>query len=190
MIYFTSDLHFCHGNVIKMCQRPFADVGEMDAALIRNWNALVSDRDEVYILGDFVYKGRGQQANDILRKLKGKKYLVKGNHEKYLRDPDFDLSAFEWVKDYHEMGYNDAQFILFHYPILDWAHYRRKSVHLYGHVHNHGFVHPEEPRAINVGVDCHDYYPVSIQAIYQKAFVGYDPKSAVRPSHRGIVEEE
>jgi calcineurin-like phosphoesterase family protein len=178
MIYITSDLHFTHGNVIKKCNRPFADVGEMDAALIRNWNAVVSKADEVYILGDFLYKGNGSQANDILRKLRGKKYLVRGNHEKYLEDPAFDKSAFEWIKDYYVLNYKDARIVLFHYPILEWEHFHRKSAHCFGHVH-HNISHiPDgslkfqymDRRAFNVCVDCNDYYPINAEFIYQRAF--------------------
>ena len=175
LIYFTSDQHFCHANIIKMCDRPFADVDEMNDALISNWNAVVGDEDEVYILGDLLYKGSGHKANTIFRQLNGKKYLIKGNHEKYLTNPHFDASVFEWVKDYYELDYKDSRFILFHFPILEWAHYWRKSVHLYGHNHR-----PRKPlseiwdkRAINVSVDVNDFFPVSAEYIYERAFDEY-----------------
>ena len=172
MIFFTSDQHFCHTNIIKMCDRPFADLDEMHGTLINNWNATVHKGDEVYILGDFQYKGNGQSATNILNKLSGKKYLIKGNHEKYLNSPQFDATLYEWVKDYHELVYKDARFILFHFPILEWAHYWRKSAHLYGHNHR-----PRKPvsehwdkRAINVGVDVNRFCPISAEAIYLRAF--------------------
>jgi calcineurin-like phosphoesterase family protein len=155
-----------------MCDRPFANVDEMNDALIANWNALISDADEVYILGDLFYKGSGYKANLIFRQLKGKKYLIKGNHEKYLTNPHFDVSVFEWVKDYYELIYKDARFVLFHFPILEWAHYWRKSVHLYGHNHR-----PRKPvsenwdrRAINVGVDVNSFFPISAEAVYERGF--------------------
>jgi calcineurin-like phosphoesterase family protein len=178
MIYFTADTHFGHVNVIKMSNRPFADINEMNKTLITNWNSLVSDRDEIYILGDFLFKSTGLEAKRILQKLNGKKYLVKGNHEKYLSDPDFDESLFEWVKDYHVLDYKDSRFILFHYPILEWQFYHRKSAHLYGHVHNNVSHIQEETnkfrswseRAINVGVDVNNYFPVSAEDVYNRAF--------------------
>jgi calcineurin-like phosphoesterase family protein len=144
MLYLTSDHHFFHANSIRMSGRPFADVGEMNAALIANWNAVVSKDDEVYILGDFAYKCSGKQASDTLKKLKGRKYLIRGNHEKYLTYSDFDPSAYEWVKDYHVLDYKDARFILFHYPILEWAHYHRKSAHCHGHLHKDVSYIPED----------------------------------------------
>ena len=155
-----------------MCNRPFANVDDMNDALITNWNAVIGNEDEIYILGDLFYKGSGQKANSIFRQLKGKKYLIKGNHEKYLDNPHFDASIFEWVKEYYELDYKDARFILFHFPILEWAHFWRKSVHLYGHNHR-----PRKPvseewdkRAINVGVDVNGFYPISADVVYMKAF--------------------
>ena len=179
MIYFTSDQHFCHANIIKMCDRPFADVDEMNDTLIANWNAVIGDADEVYILGDLMYKGSAQKANWIFRQLKGVKYLIMGNHDKYLADPQFDSSVFTWVKSYHEIEYRDARFILFHYPILEWAHYWRKSAHLYGHNH-----HQREPvsehwdkHAINVSVDVNGFFPISAEDVYKRAFGESEPET-------------
>ena len=56
MVYFTSDLHLGHENVIKLCNRPFDSIEEMDEALIHNWNRKVTNRDTVYVLGDLIYK--------------------------------------------------------------------------------------------------------------------------------------
>ena len=178
MVYFSSDQHFFHHNVINMCDRPFADLDEMHSALIDNWNSVVRKDDEVYILGDFSFKGSGAQVNEVLKQLTGKKYLIKGNHERYLNDKDFDASAFEWIKDYAVINYKDARFILFHYPILEWAHYHRKSIHLYGHIHNNTSHIAEDTerisvlgsRAINVGVDANFFFPISGKEIYDRVF--------------------
>jgi len=176
MIFFTSDLHFCHVKIIPMCNRPFADINEMHKVLIANWNAAVGKDDEVYILGDFLYKGQGQQANRILCQLNGKKYLVKGDHERYLEDPDFDHSHYEWIKDYYELPYKDTRFILFHFPILEWAHYWRKSVHLHGH--NHCAIEPISgywgKRTFNVCIDLNNFTPISADAIYESVFGNND----------------
>src|SRR3954452_14523275 len=51
--YFTADLHLGHANIIRYCDRPFADAGEMDAALLNNLNAVVRQEDTLYVLGDF-----------------------------------------------------------------------------------------------------------------------------------------
>jgi len=176
MIFFTADTHFCHSNIIGSCERPFTDVFEMNKAMIDNWNSLITNRDEIYILGDFLYKGKGKDANEILSKLKGRKYLIKGNHEKYLDDPEFKPEAFEWINNYHIFKHEGVKIVLFHYPMLSWDGSYRGSVHLYGHVHNSGNNYPEYgeklqllgPRAFNVGVDVNGFYPVSIKEIFER----------------------
>ena len=81
MVYFTSDLHLGHENVIKLCNRPFDSIEEMDAALIRNWNRKVTNGDTVYVLGDLIYKSK-KPPEEYLRQLKGKKHLIVGNHDR------------------------------------------------------------------------------------------------------------
>ncbi|MCL2130350.1 MAG: metallophosphoesterase [Treponema sp.] len=175
MIFFTADTHFCHSNIIHSCERPFDCVDEMNLALIKNWNSLVTRNDEVYILGDFLYPGSAREANEILSKLKGRKYLVKGNHEKYLTDPEFKSGAFEWIKDYYILKHESMNFVLFHFPLLSWYRSHYGSIHLYGHLHNSGIKNPDfrkklnllGPRAVNVGVDVNDFYPVSMYQIIE-----------------------
>lgn len=53
-VFFTSDLHFGHENVIKFDNRPFRSVEEMDAELISRWNNKVKKGDLVYVLGDLI----------------------------------------------------------------------------------------------------------------------------------------
>ncbi|MCL2527058.1 MAG: metallophosphoesterase family protein [Defluviitaleaceae bacterium] len=172
MIYFTADTHFYHSNIINLNSRPFANMEEMHRVLIQNWNAYVSDHDEIYILGDFMFNGTGEEANRILKRLRGKKYLIRGNHDKFLKDDNFDCSAFEWVKDYYVLDYKKRKYVLFHYPILEWQGFFGDAVHLYGHVHNSS----KDPaqakrleilthRAMNVGVDVNEYFPVSIDRV-------------------------
>jgi calcineurin-like phosphoesterase family protein len=65
MIYFASGPHFWYGNIIRLCGRPFSDVNAMNTVLIENRNSRVMERDEIYIPGDFVFKGKGKEANDL-----------------------------------------------------------------------------------------------------------------------------
>jgi calcineurin-like phosphoesterase family protein len=174
MIYFTADTHFCHSNIIRMCGRPYPDIDAMNTALIENWNSRVTARDEIYILGDLVFRGEGKEANEILGQLRGKKYLIKGNHEKYLDDPKFNAGVFEWVKDYHVFKHEKRLFVLFHYPIFEWAGYYHSSIHLYGHIHNdkERINYMLNRGAVNVGVDVWDYRPVSMAEIMKAADKG------------------
>ncbi|MDR0652671.1 MAG: metallophosphoesterase [Synergistaceae bacterium] len=170
MIFFTSDLHFGHAGIIKHSKRPFSTVEEMDAVLIRNWNQYVSKRDEVYILGDFTM-GSAKTAYMYLSNLKGRKYFIRGNHDRFLAELDGcenDLDI-EWVKDYYVLSHKSVRYVLFHYPILEWDGYFNGAVHLYGHVHNSkttlACVETVNRLAINVGVDVNNYYPLSIDDI-------------------------
>jgi calcineurin-like phosphoesterase family protein len=161
-----------------MCKRPFDTVEEMNAALIVNWNSYITDYDDIYILGDFLFKRRGKDANSLLKSLKGRKYFIRGNHDScFLDDPGFDASAFVWVKDYHVLNYQNRLFVLFHYPILEWHAFYHSAVHLYGHIHNCGndlehlqrFATVLGRRAVNVGVDVQNFCPISIKDVIKIA---------------------
>ncbi len=56
MNYYIADTHFGHNNILRLSNRPFNTIEEMDRTIIVNWNSRVTDRDDVYILGDFSYK--------------------------------------------------------------------------------------------------------------------------------------
>lgn len=167
MIFFVSDLHLGHANIISHCHRPFRDVHAMDRSLITNWNARVDADDEVYILGDFSLAS-GEETNTYLSQLNGRKFLIRGNHEKCLDDTAFDESAFEWVRDYYELRAEGELFILFHYPILEW-HRIKTAFQLHGHQHNPArYNHSQRSlgqRRYDVGVDANSYQPVSIKEI-------------------------
>ena len=143
MRYYISDLHFFHRNLLTaMDKRGFSSVEEMNEYMIIRWNSRVKKRDEVVILGDFSM-GKADETEEILKRLNGRKYLVVGNHDKYLQDKDVDQSLFVWAKDYAELNDNKRKIILSHYPILCYnGQYRRNenkvptTYMLYGHVHN------------------------------------------------------
>ena len=82
MIYFTSDTHFNHTNIIRYCNRPFNCVDEMNNSLVQNWNKIITNNDVVYHLGDLAL-GMKEQANDLIKKLKGTIYLIRGNHDNW-----------------------------------------------------------------------------------------------------------
>ena len=90
MIYFTSDLHLGHAEIVGMSKRPFSSVEEMDEALIENWNSRVHKNDDVYILGDLIYKS-ARPPEEYLSRLRGKKHLIFGNHDLSWKE-DVDLS--------------------------------------------------------------------------------------------------
>ena len=170
MIYFTSDLHFYHDKIITHTQRPFHNAEEMNKTLIQKWNNKVSSSDEVYILGDFTMKG-ADIASSCLYSLRGKKYLIRGNHDRFVDSAAFEASLFVSVRDYMEITYQNTRFILFHYPIAEWNGYWKGVIALHGHQHNHKNYNLENRKKrilrYDVGVDANDMAPVSAEEIIQ-----------------------
>ena len=177
MLYFTSDLHFYHDNIIQLTSRPYQDVNEMNERLIANWNKKIRPKDEVYILGDVTMKSY-VYAQEALKQLHGRKYLIRGNHDRFVQQKEFDQSLFSWVKEYAELKYEGYQFILFHYPIAEWNGFYHGAIHLRGHQHNPAQVNVHNRdngfRRYDVGVDANHQMPVSIVDIIN--FLEAEPK--------------
>lgn len=168
MVYFTADLHFCHDKIIRHTHRPFSNVEEMNKTLMKRWNDKISFDDEVYILGDFTMKG-ADIASAYLSSLRGKKYLIRGNHDNFVDSPEFEQSLFVSVRDYMEITYLNTSFILFHYPIVEWKGCGKGAIALHGHQHNHKSYNMENRKngiwRYDVGVDANDMEPVSAEEI-------------------------
>lgn len=143
MRYYISDQHFFHNSLIlSMDNRPFSSVDEMNEYMINQWNSVVKKNDEVVILGDLSIE-KWEKTKPIVEALKGKKYLITGNHDKYVKDKTFDQSLFKWVGPYLELKDNNRKVVLCHYPIMCYngqyhlsKHDNAKTYMLYGHVHN------------------------------------------------------
>lgn len=173
--YFIADTHFSHEKILRLANRPFKNLHDMEETLVKNWNEKVTRNDDIYIIGDFLYGGTGAEATRILKRLHGKKYLIVGNHEKYLNDPFFNPSLFKWVKTYYSFKENKQKYVLFHYPILEWDGYFSGAIHLYGHVHGNNekyFNSILGNKAINVGVDVNNFTPVSQIEILERVSNG------------------
>jgi calcineurin-like phosphoesterase family protein len=174
MIFFTSDTHFSHKNIIKYCHRPFVDetypdLGgktdprrwkeeEMNEEMIRRWNKRILPNDTVYHLGDFAFKNL-RKAKEIREQLNGKIYMIRGNHD------TGENFGFEWMKDYYELKVGNQDIVLFHYGMRTWHHDLRGTWHLYGHSHD-GL--PPYGKSFDVGVDAWDFYPVSFTRVREE----------------------
>ena len=165
MIYLTSDQHFFYREgTPHIGALTFSDWESKNQYLIRRWNETVGEGDQVYILGDFS-EGSGPETEGILRQLKGEKYLVIGNNDRYLEDPDFDRSLFVWCRQYHELWAEGEKYVLFHFPIEAWSGCGREAV-------------PLPIRRYEAGVDAHDGRPVSIRQVWERV-KGYGNEMAV-----------
>ena len=168
-IWFSADFHFWHTNIIKYCNRPFRTSEEMNETMIANWNRVVNPEDQCYILGDFAFCPPDKAANTA-RRLHGKKYLIKGNHDRTKMLVALE-PFFEWIKDVHLLNvqdkksqYGNQQIWLSHYCHLVWPQQGYGVWHLFAHSHGKCPV-PFAAKAIDVGVDCWQYGPVSYSQI-------------------------
>ena len=160
-IFFTSDTHLGHANIIRYCNRPFSNVEEMDAELIHRWNEAVSEDDVVYFLGDFCMG----DPRRFYSRLNGTVYMIPGGHDKELRklDQQFILPPIYVLKgllDDKRLGIT-----LCHYAMRTFPQSHYGAIHLYGH--SHGRL-ARIGRSMDVGVDTNNYYPYSLNEIITK----------------------
>lgn len=158
--YVTADCHFAHANIIKHCSRPFENEWQMNQALIKNWNEVVKDEDEIYILGDFAFGAPGYVNNHVCQHLNGKKFFIRGNHDKTALNGNKKFKWFEWVKDYHEIKHDNKVICMFHYPIQEWNKKYHGSYHFHGHSHGNA---PTAMKRLDVGFDVHNFRPISVE---------------------------
>jgi calcineurin-like phosphoesterase family protein len=137
-IWFTSDLHLGHANIIKYTGRPFwtnghPDADMMDEQLIANWNNNVSDRDTIYILGDFCFWRKGVSPMLYFTRLKGRKILIKGNHDKK------ETKKLPWAELYPHgqaiIKLNGRHMTLNHCSMQTWEGSHKGAWHMFGHSH-------------------------------------------------------
>ena len=154
-VFVISDHHFYHENIIKYCERQFKNLNHMHNVMIKNWNNVVSKDDVVLHLGDFSF-GNKKMVKDIRRKLNGKIYMIKGNHDK------------------HGVGwYNDVGIMMFKKPFIIgdilFSHARKNTENINTYIHGHS--HDKRPliesidnnKFYNVSVDKLNYTPIKIK---------------------------
>lgn len=100
----------------------------------------------------------------LIALLKGKKYLIRGNHDK-----KYDESLFEEVRDFMTISVNGLHISLMHYPMLEWPKSHYGSIMLHGHIHSDESYNLNNRKVgikrYDVGVDANGYMPVSIHQI-------------------------
>ncbi len=115
-MFFTSDTHFNHTNIIQFCQRPFKNADEMNEVIITNWNNGVRKDDIIFHLGDFCLGGSAEWSK-ILDRLNGKIYLILGNHDLKNIRQGF-IERFEYVAMSMRIEIWKNKIHLSHYPYL------------------------------------------------------------------------
>lgn len=160
-IFFSSDYHLGHNNILKYDKRPFKDINHHDEAIITNHNEIVKTDDEFYFLGDFSFNDK--RTEEYLQRINGKKFFIRGNHDSH-----------KTVKLYQKYGiYLDEQIkivvqkqdiILNHFPARSWNRSHHGAWHLYGH--HHGSIEREPwGKSMDVGILLNNYYPFTFEQI-------------------------
>lgn len=171
-VFFTSDTHFKHGNIIKYCNRPFESSSDMNNALVSNWNKVVAPNDIVFHLGDFCFGDR-KTWKSFCSKLNGTKYLIQGNHD---RENEIYYEGFELVCDIAQVAIYDNELedystlILCHYCLTTWPGQWNGAVHCFGHSHtspysqnqaDYDYIQHRALPSYDVGVDNNNFTPIS-----------------------------
>ena len=160
--FFISDTHFFHKNILKFVDdqghkiRPFSSIGDMHAYIVERWNSVVKYNDFVYHVGDVTFK-YDEAFRNLMSRLKGKKRLILGNHDRIKGTNLTDW--FEKVELWH--GFKEFDFTASHIPIR-LESLRDGSFNVHGHTHQNMLT---DPRYINVSVEVRDYTPVHIDTI-------------------------
>lgn len=179
-LFFTSDTHFNHDFVRKICNRPYSTIEEHDQKLIENWNSVIGIDDTVFHLGDFCFGG-APKWKEIINQLNGHIYLIRGNHD------DKNLSAnvinlFEGVFYQAKLLVDNRIVYLNHFPFLCFAHgdintYKDNyAIQLFGHIHSGPNCTGSDcsrsqilyPTQYDVGVDNNNYFPISWKNVQDK----------------------
>lgn len=162
-VFFTSDFHANHANIIKFCDRPWNTKEEMTKGLIDNWNSVVKPDDTVFNLGDFAW---ASSWNPVLEQLNGNIYLIWGNHDR----KDFKDSYMKYIKETYDqltLLIDNKIVYLNHFPFLclPSGHWQ-----CFGHIHlsqnkNEGYdymrSHSLQPNQYDVGVDLNNFKPIA-----------------------------
>lgn len=177
-IFFTSDTHFYHRNIMQYCPKRSElglTIDDMNEGLIQRWNQQVGPKDIVYHLGDFTLTTRVELIDPILARLNGRICLVKGNHDKWLRKLDAlqHKDKFEWVRQYNKESFSVDnriyEIVMMHYPLLSWEGSCRGAISLHGHAHGSNDHLNVGTKRLDVGVDATamGMAPISLERVIE-----------------------
>ncbi|MDD5151276.1 MAG: metallophosphoesterase family protein [Flavobacterium sp.] len=178
MLFFTSDLHISHRNIIKYCpdtRGHFKSPEEMNDTMIYNWNSKISKDDDVIIIGDLSFTNT-RETGIILKKMNGKKTLIFGNHDNRIREKTYFLDEyFVHYSDMMDAVIDDVRFIFCHYPhreliMKDYTFNDLQfDIFLHGHKHSTSCILDDKNRMVmDIGMDSNNLIPHSIEEIMTK----------------------
>ena len=179
-LFFTSDIHAYHENIIKSCHRPFKNSEEMNEALINNWNSVVDDDSIVFCLGDFAWGGYNKWKS-FREQLNGHIILIKGNHDDKNLTTTAERELFDYTTYQMKIKVENRAVYLNHYPFLCYAGIYREPQDQVWALHGHIHLGPNSlegkdiprmqylyPTQYDVGVDMNNFTPISWEQVKEK----------------------
>lgn len=165
-IYFASDFHLGHFNIIKYCERPFVTLEEMDSTIIRKINERVEETDWLIYLGDFCMKASSEaseapkKAFDYYRSQINCKNIIflRGNHD--------NNNSTKTPIESLVINHGGKRIYITHDPKYAKEDF---EFNFCGHTHNkwHFKKLGKKSTVVNLSVENWDYYPVTISEIFQ-----------------------
>ncbi len=171
-VYFSSDWHLSHANIIKYDNRPFASIREMDEAIINNFSKL-KETDILFFLGDLAFEKDPYIVLQKLKPIKCRMFWILGNHDHHLLNFDPLLDRFERITPQLEIrvkdGIKEQYMTLNHYAMRVWNHSHHGAYHLYGHSH-HSLKRELGVKNLSFDVGCNgwDYKPLSYYQVVEE----------------------
>ena len=159
MLWFTSDHHFGDEKVRLYRMRPFENVDEMNAALLKSWNDHIAPDDKVFHLGDFA--ATDEALEEFAPQLNGHIRLILGNHD-LSRPRELLQEYFEILDGPVKYKFNQDRLFLCHYPKQRPNPETSDIYTICGHIHD---LFKVARRMVNVGVDAWHFKPVSLEQI-------------------------
>jgi len=159
--FFTTDYHFMHNNVIRYDNRPFENIYHMGEVIVEKHNSIVSNEDHFYYLGDFCVNTN--KLEEYLSRLSGKKFFIKGNHDKDKHIKIFEKYG-EYLGEQKRIHINGQDIVLNHFAMRVWDKHHHGAIHLYGHSHNSLEKFPNG-KSMDVFIGNNNYYPYELNDI-------------------------
>ena len=155
-----SDPHFDSESIIINGKRPFSNIAEMNAKLIENYNSVIGKQDICYWLGDIMYGATPDKVKKVLQQMRGRKYLIMGNHDRGHSENWWLSCGFDRVFS-HPIYDAENYIMLSHEPLPEFGNLPNIA-NIHGHIHIQDYDFADHAHCINVCVEKTDYKPVPL----------------------------
>lgn len=187
-IWFCSDLHVFHRNILKFQKNRRDAIGITDDMsdteqmhkhneyIINMWNMTVKKEDHVYILGDISF-GSTEETRKFLEKLRGHKHLVIGNHDKSCKGLENYFESVSQIKEFPIKKYQydfldeNIYLVLCHFPMVAWNRRLHGAFMVHGHCHSSldEINKQSQELRVDIGLDSElaNFGLVSLESLYR-----------------------